>query len=197
MSEDNQQPVADKPDGQAKPDAEGNGAPAETKDDLESALAEYEANSGTSTEQKPTVTTDPKVDRIERLERSLADREYRDDMRGVITTVRGDFAPDTFSDEFMDLWVNAEAKKDPRVANAWVKRHDDPKGFERVSNGLKRKFAEQFAHARKQDETATADREAVANFVRGSNRSAPEKTAPNLSKMTDAELQAYKDSLGM
>jgi hypothetical protein len=199
MSEENQQPVADKTDDQAKPDAEGNGAQDTTTqvDDLDAALNEFNEATGSSTEQKTTEKPDPEKDRLERLERSLAEREYREDMTKVVTSIRGDFAPDEVDDEFIDTWVNAEAKKDPRVANAWVKRHADPKGFERVLNGLSRKFAEKHAKLRKQDDAATADKEAVANYVRGSSKSAPEKPVPNLGKMTDAELQAYKDSLGM
>jgi hypothetical protein len=188
MSEENKQAATEEADAQAKTGAEETGAQ-DKKDDLDTLLAEYEEGTGPSTEQKQAEKTDPNVERLERLERTLNERDYRDDMKLVVGSVRGEFTPDEVDDEFIDTWVNAEAKKDPRVAQAWMKRHDDPQKFQRVVAGLSRKFAEKHAKIRQRDEDATADRESVAHAVRGASNKAPEGKAPDYTGQSDNEFR--------
>lgn len=95
----------------------------------------------------------------------------------------------------MDAWVNAQAKKDTRIANAWMKRHEDPAKFKRVVQGLRDKFAEKHARLRNVDDNATADRMALAHAVRGASSKAPEGKAPDYSKMNDREFQEVLENL--
>ena len=192
MSEDTKQPATEKPDPAAAPAGEGSGAP-EKKDDFEAALNEYEAADGSSSEQQKPKTEakadDETLSRLKRLENEQAERVYREDLGKVIGQVRGDFAADEVDDEFIDSWLNAQAKKDARIAQAWAQRHDDPAKFKRVVKGLTQAFAEKHARLRKQAQDATDTKEVVAHAVqRGQTKPSP-GTAPDYSKMNDAEFR--------
>jgi hypothetical protein len=193
MSEDTKQPATTDADATAKPETEDKGAPDQT-DDFDKALAEYgEVETKPSSEQ-PKPKSEAKADdetltRLKRLEQEQAERVYREDLGHVIKGVRGDFATDEVDDEFIETWINAQAKRDIRLANAWAKRHDDPSGFKRVVKGLAQKFAEKHSKLRKQDQDATDTREAVADAVRRGSGKPPEGKAPDFKDTSNAEFR--------
>lgn len=186
------QPVVDAADGQAKPGTEGTDA--RKADDLETLLAEYTA----ATKQpepaasKPGTTAEtPKGDpalakRLETLEQRDADRQFKADIKPAVDRVRGKIDPTVYDDDDIRDWMDREAQKDPRLAQAWLERHQNPDKFARVLDGLGRKLADRFARA--PDAAATADRDAVTAAVRGASTKAPEGKAPDYSRLSDREF---------
>lgn len=189
MSEDKEQAVTEETDVQPAAVTEESGAQEQKKeDDLDTLLAEFEQETGKSTEQTDTKTDDDTAERIKRLERQLSERDYRTDIEKTITAIRGDLNEEQFDSAFMDAWLNAKAKEDDRVAKAWMRRHDEPKKFARVVEGLGREFSKKYGKLSGRDEDATSDREAVAQAVRSHGNKAPEGTAPDYSRVSDQEF---------
>lgn len=194
MTEDDKQAVADEPDVQSETVTEETSAQEPKGDDLETLLAEYEKETGTSQPQQATQKQpdDDTAERLKRLEQQLNEREYQSDIGAAINAVRGDLSSDQFDDAFMDAWLNARAKEDPRVATAWLKRHENPNGFKKVLNGLGHQFAQKYGKFSDRDEEATSSREAVAAAVRGQGKPAPDGEAePDFSQMSDTEYREY------
>jgi len=166
-------------------------------DDLDKLLAEYdeskpkpdaastqpEQNAGTDT-SKP--QPDPAIAQVQQF-------IFRQDMNKTIGSVRGDLPADFFDDQFVESWINARAGEDPRLGQAWLNRHTNPKQFEKVVSGLGREFAKKYGKF--PDKGATEDREAVTAAVRGASTRAPEAPPPDMGRMSDAEFQAAKDRM--
>lgn len=178
MSEDDKQAVADEADEQSNETvSEDAGAPEQEKsEDLETLLAEFKEGTEASQPEQTDTKTDQGVSRKEfdDLRHQLSEQSYRADLAQVISNVRGDLPEEQFDDAFMDAWVNARAKEDPRVASAWMQRHEKPKAFAKVVDGLGREFVKKYGKLSPKDEEATADREAVAQAVRGQQKQAPD-----------------------
>lgn len=182
------QPVVEATKDQAKPGTEGTDA--RKADDLETLLAEYEATTKkpeTAATKPETTAETPKGEdavakRLETLEKREADRQFRTDIKPAIDRVRGKIDPAVYDDDDIRDWMDREAQKDPRLAQAWLERHQNPDKFARVLDGLSRKLGDRFSKA--PDAAATADREAVTAAVRGASTKAPEGKAPDYSRMS-------------
>lgn len=175
------------------------GADARDDDGLDAALAEYEAK-GTSkaAEQSQTEqTTDTKPSSLEASVKELVeDKRARDrqsiaqDMAEAVKQVRGDVSATAYDDAMVEGWLNARAEQDPRVQQAWLDRHKNPVGFQRVLKGLSKDFAK--GRATDVDAETTADRDAVTAAVRGATSSPPAEQQPEFGPMANNE---YADSV--
>ena len=194
MSEETQEQavIEDQPDEQATPVAEGADA---QDDDLEKILAEFDA--GDKAETTPEQQGgDDTLKKLQAIEQRLEQQQYQADMNNVVAKVRGDIPADVFDDVDVEAWVDAQARREPKLQKAWVNRHKDPKAFDRVVAGLGKKFANKFASL--PDPNATEDREAVTQAVRGSSNKAPEGgDVPNFASMTDGEAREAMKKMGI
>ena len=206
MSEDKiEQAVVETANAEAKPLVEDTSA--RDNDDLEKLLNEYEkpkeearaeSDSGPSKpkpEQTPEAGHDlgKVLDRLNTWEEERkADRkreaelQFRTDMDKTIKEVRGDLDPNVFDDVFVEAWLDARARSNHRLAQAWAERHSDPKKFERVVEKLGQEFSRKFESM--PDKNATEDREAVTAAVRGASTKAPESKPPDFKGMTNNEF---------
>jgi hypothetical protein len=185
----------------AKPGSEAtNGAPADTNDDLETALNEYDAaNEGSSNGQTQTTTpagTETAEQRLARLEKQEADRQrseaervYKADLASAVASIRGEFTADEVADETIEAWLEGRARNDPRVAQAWMKRGNDTAKYKRVLNALQNEFAQKHARLRNVDRDTTETTVVVADAVRRASNKAPEGKAPDFTKLSDAEYR--------
>ena len=174
-------------------------AGARTEDDLDTLLAAFDdqGKPSSSASAKPEPKAEP--GNTEKSPPAVADGAlaevqqfiFRQDMDKTIKSVRGDLDPEHFDDEFVEAWMDAQARRDPRLSNAWRDRRANPKGFQKVVDGLGRTFAKKYG--KMPDKGATEDRDAVTAAVRGASTRAPEGKAPDLGKMTEGEFQAWKD----
>lgn len=195
MSED-KQTVAEETEPEAKPAVEESSAQ-DDGDDLDSLLNQFDE--GTKEEAKS--TPEPAADnetltRLTQLEKQLADQQFQNDMTTVVGKVRGDMDPELFDDTFVEAWVDAAARKQPKLQKAWESRHKDPSGFNKVVSALGRDFNKKFQSM--PDKAATEDREAVTQAVRGASNKAPDSGgAPDFSSMSDAEAREAMQKMGI
>jgi hypothetical protein len=103
---------------------------------------------------------------------------FQKDMNATIKNVRGDLPEELFDGPLVQAWIDAQAKKDPRLATAWANRHTDPKKFEQVVGALGKEFSK--IRPKLPDKQATEDREAVTAAVRGASTQAPAGKAPTI-----------------
>ena len=195
MSEEqNKQAVAEKPDAEATPSAEENSAPDEPGlDELLTQFNEATASQPDSTPEPAKTETTPEIDSVANEVRQLREeqraQQFQSDLDNAIKQVRGDLDPDFFDDAFVESYMDAEAKRNPKFAQAWANRNTNKRGFESVLGAVHRKMAK---HATSRpDPNATEDKEAVTAAVTGATDKAPESPAPDLSGMSDAELREF------
>lgn len=196
------QAVVDETKAPAQQGAEENNARVETGDDLDTLLNEFDegtkpAPAATQPERKPEAASETKEASADILAAASEIRQerFQRDMTATIKDVRGDLPSDLYDDDFMQAWIDTQAKKDPRLANAWVNRNNNAQQFARVKAALGKEFAKRYGKL--PDRQATEDREAVTAAVRGASTKAPEGKAPDYSKMTDAEFASEKAKLGL
>ena len=191
MSDVNTQAVAET-DGQSKTAAE-----AESAQDLDSILKQYETE--TTPETTPeTSTTAPDLKAIEarmnEYDKRVMMDEYRKDMDGFIKNIRGELDPEVFDDMMVEAWVDAQARKDPRLTKAWLSRKTDPKSIERIAKAMNKSFTDKFTNL--PDKQITSDTEAVVAAVRGASNKTPGQDKPvDLNKMSDRDFNKLQNNL--
>lgn len=192
------QSVVEQTEGAAKPDTEAQADAQGVSDDVEKALSEWDASVDTASsksEQKETATESDEVkrlrDEVAAFREERQSESFQRDLNKVIKELRGDFTAEEIDDDHIDIWLNKQAKRDPRLASAWLHRNDDPAKFQRTLNALKPKFAKDHARFRLRDDEATANREAVAHAVRRGANQPSDSKPPDLGKMTTAEYREF------
>lgn len=193
MSDDPTQSVVTDTNAAAKPAVAGNDAP-DQGDDLDKLLSQFDAEAKPAVPPpKPEQTqTDPALkalaDRVEGKLSELNAVSYRHDMDKTINEIRGDLDPDLVDDDLVESWLDAQARKDPRLARAWLERSNNPKAFDKVKAELGKSLARKFAKL--PDRGATEDRAAVAAAVRGASTRTPEERPANYAGMGNADVKA-------
>lgn len=171
-------------------------------DDLDKLLSEYE----TGTQQTPAAAASPQpgqtagaddlkalTEQVKGLLTENQNAKFRRDMDATLKNIRGELDSEFFDDAFVESWIDAQARKDPRLSTAWNERDGNPRQFQKVVGQLSRDFAKKYGKL--PDKAATEDREAVTAAVRGASTKVPEGQPPNYASMTDAELAREKDKL--
>lgn len=200
MATEDTKAVVDETKDQAKPDAAGTDA--RKADDLDALLNEFDSTATKPAEAKPDTKADttakgddPVAQRLAALEEREADRQFQSDIKPAIDRVRGNVPTEVYDDDDVRDWMDREARKDPRLQQAWRDRHKDPAKFGKVLDGLSRKLAQKFAKA--PDKNATEDREAVTAAVRGASTKAPEGKAPKFGELSNSEFsKSVKENYG-
>lgn len=198
MSEEDKQAVVDEADVSATQDTGATSAREE--DDLDKILAEFNEQTRPAEPSKPEPTAGATNDQTNAAAEVLAARDeirserFQRDMGATIKDVRGDLPTDLYDDDFMTSWIDAQAKKDPRLAQAWVNRNSNPQSFAKVKAGLGREFAKRYGKL--PDKAVTEDREIVTAAVRGASTKAPEGKAPDYAKMSNSELDSEWQKFG-
>lgn len=194
MSEENTQPVVTEPNVPAQPGTE---APiARTDDDLDALLKEFDTETKSPEPAKPATAAPAAIDPAVANETVLSEAKFirqerfQKDMDETIKKVRGDLPEELFDGPLVQAWIDSQATKDPRLAQAWANRNADPKKFGQVVTELGKRFSK---YGKLPDKQATEDREAVTAAVRGASTRAPEGKAPNYAGMTNADFAAEKD----
>jgi hypothetical protein len=193
---DNQQPVVDTADAQAKPVADATDSARKDVDDLDSLLAEFDQGTKkpdtvSSPDPKPTLP-DALAQDVQALKSQAQEWAQEKNKRAIAETVddiRGDVPKEVFDDEMVEAWLDAQARRDPRLAQAWLQREQNSQKWGKVKAELGRQLAKKAGSL--PDRNATDDREAVAAAVRGASAKAAAEPAPNFGAMTDAELRKY------
>lgn len=188
--ESNPQAVVDETKAPAQPGAAGPDARDEG-DDLDKLLAEYgESQKSPPAQPEPKAGTGDLQALLEPIKGELNEyrqHRFRQDMDKTLHSVRGDLDSAYFDDTFVESWIDAEARKNPGLGQAWANRHAEPKKFEKVVDALGRSFAKKYGTL--PDRSATADRAAVTAAVRGASTKVPEVRPPDFTGMNNNEYR--------
>ena len=191
--------VAPQPDVQAEPQAPQGG------DDLDALLAEFEQ--GTTRPAEPQLEISDAEPQL-RTERAQFYRQQSDfnsevqnytqqrlqekheaDFTSLIKEVRGELDPELFTDKMIRAFIDAEARENEHLQDAWLNRAANPARFRRAASELVKQFA---SHAKRMpDPQLTQDRELVSQYVRTATGQAPTDRQPNLGRMTNDEFRKY------
>jgi len=160
--------------------------------DLDSILNEYESK----TVEQPAV--EPQADKRDQfLDMMISDFQEKDqsktqsaiaDAATALKTESGSDLPDYF----MKGLLEQKAAEDPRFADAFLKRAQDPNGWDRVVKA----FGKQVRHDLDNvpDKKVTEDREALTAAVRSAQTQQTQST-PDIGGMSNADFENYKRSL--
>lgn len=97
-------------------------------------------------------------------------------------------------DEMMVAWLYGQYHQNPRVAEAFDGRFENPGKWNYQKTRLAHSLSK--ATARRYDPVASEAREAVALAVRGANAEQPAPSFPDVSRLSDAELTQLTRSMG-
>lgn len=183
--------------GGAEPGAQTDG------DALDKLLKEFDSQTApaTATTNPPAPQQDTGADlktiadEVRALRTERQQETFNRDMADTVGKIRGDLDPEVFDDALVRGYVDARAGQDPRLAQAWVNRHTNPKAFNRVVDQIGREFRDKFSKL--PDRAATEDHAAVTAAVRGTSTKAPEGKAPNYAGLSNPEYrEAIKRDYG-
>ena len=189
-----EQTVVEEVKDEAKPSPETDNAQGENLDDL---LKEFEdvqepPKKEVKGEQKSDdVSEDVKFIREWReQEESKRVREALD--QTVVALKDGIDCPVELPNTWWEGRLEVEARKDPRIAQAWLARDTKPDAWKKVQTHLKKQLESELSVRR----DLTDDRDAVAAAVRSASK-APQKesVAHDFDSMSDAEFRRLTQSL--
>lgn len=173
-------------DDQGKPGSEDKGTEA---DPLQQALAEFDdaqagkdAGEQTGASKEKTKDTKPAdgkggegvdlrkiASSVERFDDYLTQQQREEanrDIRKASEHVAGDTGEDL---DIAEGWLEARARKDPKINTAFLQRRNNPAAYQRVLEGLKTDFAK--ARTGKVDRQTQDERDAVNSAVRAASTS--------------------------
>ena len=119
----------------------------ESVTDLDSLLSEYDNSATTTTEQATAssgeVDESDRLRRVETLletsERRHAKEQYRHGMENTVSMMRNALGVDINAD-ILESYVSNEAKKDERIAQAWIKKDENPNSWKKIVTALANDF---------------------------------------------------------
>lgn len=156
-------------------------------DDLDQLLAQYDQQR-VQPDPQPTPEPPPQeppisTDRIRALEQRL----FQDEVNEAVNNIVGDMK---IPRRAAIGWLDQYARENPKLAQAFLNKSQDPKTWKRVEKVLAEELRKEFSSLQV-DPQATADREAVAAAVRGASTKAPAAPPPKLGTMSDAKLRQH------
>lgn len=166
----------------------------DAQEDLDTLLNEFDK--GTS---QPAEKAEPggQVDTVSRdefneLQKTIVDQQYKVDIQGVVKQIKGEVDIPYVTDEFVETYLNTEANKNPKLAQAWGNRRSDPEAFKKVIESISKTFQSGFNI----DQKITSDMDSVTAAVRSASTKSPE-TAQEIdwANLSDAEFVQEKAKL--
>lgn len=162
------------------------------EDDLDSLLSQWDEDP----EPKPEPDKTAKDDLRESLEwirqekeRSIQEQTSRD-IDAAVQVIHKEMG-ETLSEKAVRRMLNGAAGEDARLRTAWMNRHQNRTGYEKVLKALAKDFSSELAAI--PDKNITEDREAVSAAVRGaSTKVSDEPDIPaNIASMSDQEFEQW------
>lgn len=196
MTDDTKQPVVDAADTQAKPGSEAEGA-RNDGNDLDALLAEFDSKTKTEPAKPAPAadTTQPdnallqEIRAMKPVVEQFAQSQFKQQITETVKDIRGDMDAETFDDEFVEAWLDARARKDSRLQQAWLQKDANPRQWGRIKSELGREFKKKFD--KMPDRQVTEDREAVVAAVRGASTKVPPDQPVKMGSMSNAEARQH------
>ncbi len=190
MSDDNKQAVVDESKAAAVPAATDDSA-RDNVDPLDKLLSQWDEDQKAKQApvsppvpptQQPQDTISP--ERFNRVEQYLRDKELSE----AISEIFGDMKVPRRAARG---WLEEIARENPAIGLAYASKDRDPRTWDKFKRSLEREARQDFQPTQV-DETVTADREAVAQAVRGaSTTKVPAEPAPKLGNKSNAEFRKH------
>lgn len=190
MSDETKQAVVDTTDTAAKPAVTDDSA-RNNADDLESLLAEFDQATTRPAVSPPDTKTapqpDPVAERLNALERQIQGDKERKALDQTIKEIRGDIPEELFDDVEVEAWLDAQARRDPRLNQMWNQREVNPRQWAKVQAELAKRLQSKLDKL--PDKAATEDRAAVTASLRGASTKVAAEPAPNYARQSNAEFR--------
>lgn len=133
------------------------------------------------TQQQQEAPLSPRAARLE-------ERLFQEDLNEAVSNIAGDMK---IPRRAAIGWLDQIAREKPAVGQAFLNKANDPQTWERFERALRKEMKDEFKSFMV-DETATADREAVAQAVRGaSTTKVAAEPAPKFGGMSNAAYRKY------
>jgi hypothetical protein len=134
---------------------------------------------------------------LEALERRLNEQEAREQRR-ELEAVCSRLSEGTQGDALdAEAYLIAQAKRNPKLEQAYLKRATNPKAWDDVYGALQKDFAKRYG--KKVDKQATDSKEAVASAIRSASTAAPQKdySDKEISTMSTEEFNTLQRKMGV
>jgi hypothetical protein len=123
---------------------------------------------------------------------TIKQHEYERDLNATVASVRGDL---DVKDGVVRAWLDAQVREDGVLKQSWLGRADDPQMWKAAERVLIKTFHQEFS--RQPDPNITADLAMVAAAIRGASAPAQTETAPNYSRLSNADMRDEMRKLGI
>jgi hypothetical protein len=164
------------------------------QDDLDKLLADFDEETSSQSEQsdqgseQPTTSLDDEDKQfLQSLKEQETERQINEEIDRMSEHVPEDV---TIPNDVLRAMVEYKAAKNPKIADAFMKRHQNPEAWGKVSKSLVSEISKGFQ--KQPDKKSTQDREAVIAAVQSASTSSQEESQPDFSKMNDAQYQKWK-----
>ena len=175
----------------------------ESVTDLDSLLSEYDNSATTTTEQVASSELD-EPDRLKRVENLLetserrhAKEQYRYGMENTVSMMRNALGVDINAD-ILESYVSNEAKKDERIAQAWIKKDENPNSWKKIVTALANDFKGKMGDFANFDQQATNNLDAVRASVKSKTETSADHdekySLANLNALSEQEFEQRKSS---
>ena len=164
------------------------------QDDLDKLLADFDEETSSQSEQSDQGSEQPATsldDEDKQFLQSLKEQETERQINEEIDRMSEHVPEDvTIPNDVLRAMVEYKAAKNPKIAEAFMRRHQNPEVWGKVSKSLVSDIAKGFQ--KQPDKKSTQDREAVIAAVQSASTSSQEESQPDFSKMNDAQYQKWK-----
>lgn len=158
------------------------------QDNLETLLQDYEEE--VKGEEKETDSDISSVVKYIEEERQRKEQEtVQADIKTAVDTVKENLEGD-LPDWMIEGALQHKAANDARIRNAWVKRGENPKGWNSVLKALAKDISSELT-----DKQSTETRNEVVAAVKGASQKTTEPEVPDLGKMSDQDFEMWKRGL--
>ena len=175
----------------------------ESVTDLDSLLSEYDNSATTTTEQVASSELD-EPERLKRVENFLetserrhAKEQYRYGMENTVSMMRNALGVDINAD-ILESYVSNEAKKDERIAQAWIKKDENPNSWKKIVTALANDFKGKMGDFANFDHQATNNLDAVRASVKSKTETSADHdekySLANLNALSEQEFEQRKSS---
>jgi hypothetical protein len=196
-------------------DAVADAPAADTSDELDKLLAEYDRSLTAQPDNQPhdqstdegrlqrdlafaenlrihseAVQIDSKRQELQQAQEFLRAQEDTYDEAEALRAIRGNL---DIGDEDVQAFIAGRVLKDPEISQVWQNRREDRASYNRLVDRLRGDLQQHEEQQRQKvlSREAVADREAVAQAVRGQGGKVPPEPPPDYGRMSNREFQKY------
>ena len=185
---DDKQAVVDESKAAAKPTAADDSARVEA-DPLDTLLSQWDEDQKAkqAAVPPPAPPTQQPQQEVPPWAQELRDRLFQEDLNKAVSNIFGDMK---IPHDAQVGWIDVLARKNPDLGRAFANKANDPRRWEQAEKAIAKKIRDEFKSFQV-DETATADREAVAQAVRGTSTKPATEPPPKLGGKSNAEFRKH------